>query len=85
MRTTPSIGSVVPVWAAISSSAGSDMDVVLLVSCDLLFDNLVGGLSVQKWCKWRDFVGGALDADHGRTVDVQRARSQRCGQSVGVG
>ena len=30
MRTTPSIGSVVPVWVVISSSAGNDMGTVLL-------------------------------------------------------
>src|ERR1700753_894918 len=84
IRTTPSIGSGLPLWTAISASATRDMESVLLYSCDLLFDNLIGRLSVQECREWRDFVCGALDGDHGRTVDGHCA-FQGCGECVEVG
>src|SRR6478736_7388511 len=66
MRTTSSSGSAVPRWAVMSSSAGNDIGVVLLCG-----GRLLGGLG-EKGCKRRDFVGRALDADDGRTVNGQR-------------
>src|SRR5947209_20566871 len=84
MRTTPSIGSVVPRWTAMSSSAGSDMGSVLLWCCDALFNNGFGGRLVQECRERRDFVGGTLDADHGRTVDGHRLFQCR-GQGIDVG
>src|ERR1700749_3612906 len=84
MRTTPSIGTVVPVWVTISSSAGSDIYVVLLCERDLLFSNLVDERSVEKGCKRRDFVGRTFGADHRKAIDVAGA-PYGCSQSVRIG
>src|SRR5215510_5419692 len=64
IRTTSSIGRAVPRWAVMSSSAGSDIGVVLLRG-----GRWFGGVA-EKGCEWRDFVGRALDADDGRPVGV---------------
>src|SRR6476661_7375279 len=75
-RITPSIGSTVPRWAVMSSSAGNDM------GSDLLCDNgILRGSLAEKVCEWRDFVRRALDRDDRRAVDVERGL-QRSGQIV---
>src|ERR1700760_394912 len=66
-RITPSSGSALPRWAVMSSSAGSDIRTVLLWNGLLLH-----GCVAEKVCEWRDFVCGALDADHRRPVDLKR-------------
>src|SRR5215213_5205929 len=65
-RRTPSIGSAVPRWAVMSSSAGNDMGTALL--CD--YGTLYGCL-VEKGCKWGNFVCRTLDGDDGRSVDLE--------------
>src|SRR5690348_14244359 len=75
-RRTPSIGSVVPRWAAMSSSARNDMGTALL--CDYrVFD----GCLVEKGCERRDLVGRTLDRDDGWPVYREGGR-QRCAQVV---
>src|SRR5689334_19712928 len=75
-RRTPSIGSVVPRWAVMSSSAGNDMGTALL--CDF---RILHGCLAEKGCEWRDFVGRALDRDDGGPVR-RKGGTQRCGQVV---
>src|SRR3954447_17097170 len=66
-RITPSIGSTVPRWAVMSSSAGNDMGI------DLLCDNgVLRGSLAEKVCEWRDLVRRALDRDDRGPVDVER-------------
>src|SRR5690349_15495582 len=76
-RMTPSIGSGVPRWAVMSSSAGNDMGSVLL------WDNGFHGHLAEKVCKRWNFVGGAFHADHRRAVHLE-CRPQRAGQIVDV-
>src|SRR4029077_16084978 len=76
MRTTSSIGSAVPRWAVMSLSAGNDIGVVLLCKGRLF----VGGFA-EKGCERGDFVGRAFDADHRRTIDLERG--PKCGRQFG--
>src|SRR3954467_14356170 len=73
-RITPSIGSTVPRWAVMSSSAGNDMGTGLL--CD---NGILRGSLAEKVCEWRNFVRRALDRDDRGPADVER-RLQRRGQ-----
>src|SRR5258705_220600 len=68
IRTTSPIGSVVPRWAVMSSSAGNDIGSVLLRK-GRFFD---GNSAAEKCCKGRDFIGRTFDAYHRRAVDVER-------------
>src|ERR1700710_2754988 len=77
IRITPSMGSPLPVWAVMSSSAGSDIGHHLLVERMLL-----GGF--QKWRERRHLVRGALNAHHGRAV-VRKGSAERPGQLGGIG
>src|SRR6476661_592132 len=75
-RITPSIGSTVPRWAVMSSSAGNDM------GSDLLCDNgILRGSLAEKVCERRDFVRRALDRDDRGPVAVGRGLQCR-GQIV---
>src|ERR1700757_686182 len=84
MRTRPSIGSVVPVWMWMSSSAGRDIGSVLLMHCDVLSGNGVGRMLSEERCERRYLVGGAFDADDRRTVGGH-SPFQCGGQGVDVG
>src|ERR1035441_4933291 len=69
MRVSPSIGSVLPVWAAISSSAGSGIGSVLLgyrMRVGFTARNTGDGRRdlCQKRCERWDFVSGAFDTDY---------------------
>src|SRR5690349_1681522 len=75
MRVTPSIRS------GMSSSAGSDIGPVLLVKRNLFHGS--GSDRGEERRKRRDLVGGALDADHRGTVDVER-RGHGGGKPIGV-
>src|SRR5271156_368551 len=72
IRVTPSIGSAVPVWATISSSAGSDINAVLLCSWDMLSGNGFDYRLIEECRKGREFVGGAFDADNRWAIVVER-------------
>src|SRR5215469_14478226 len=78
IRTTPSMGT------GISSSAGSDIGAALLNSCNLFYGSRFDWHLGEKGCERRDFVSGALDADHRRAVDVERC-AHCSGKTVEVG
>src|SRR5271157_430369 len=84
MRITPSIGSVLPVWREMSSSAGSDMGMVLLWDRMRVRARRSGDGVREKRCERGNLVGGAFDADHRRAVDTQR-QGHGGGQLVDVG
>src|ERR1700733_3813251 len=64
-RVTPSMRS------RISSSAGSDIGVVLLLGWTLFCSRIFRRRLGEKWCKRWNLISGAFDADHGGAVDVE--------------
>src|SRR5690242_5358134 len=75
MRIRPSIGSALPRWRVMSTSAGN-----VMVGCLLLVGRVVCSRR-EKRRKGRYLVGRAFDGHHRRAVGVQ-CGGQRTGQTV---